>query len=151
MALRCFVWVFSQYLGLIKARRKSNRRRGDAEVRGGKGSFSLAGILPSSDLRVSAPPVRCFFFGCPMRFEPTRNAAEPIFYWSFKKFFSVEASQSISLRPCYPSSFRCGRFQIEMKPWQVRIFRPVKPLGWVSPISDQLKTCVSNLIELPTL
>ena len=76
-ALRRFVWVFSPSLGLIKAGRKSNRRRGNAEVRGGKCSFSSASIFPSSDLRASASPVRCFLFWLSNEIEPTRNAAAP--------------------------------------------------------------------------
>jgi hypothetical protein len=36
-----------------KAERKSNRRRGDAEVRGGKDQLSRLKIFSSSDLRVS--------------------------------------------------------------------------------------------------
>jgi hypothetical protein len=60
MALRRFAWFFSELFGLIKSGSQSNRRRGDAEVRGGKESFFLASFFPSSDLRVSAPPVRCF-------------------------------------------------------------------------------------------
>ncbi len=57
LALRRFVWIFSQCLGLLKA---GKIECGDAEVRGGKCSFFPASIFHSSDLRASAPPVRCF-------------------------------------------------------------------------------------------
>ncbi len=76
MAPQRLMWVYYQSFGLIKAGRKSNKRRGDAEVRGGKCSFSPAGIFPSSDLRVSASPVRYFLLWLPDEIEPTRNAAE---------------------------------------------------------------------------
>ncbi len=72
-ALRRFISVFSYSERHIKAEKKSNRRRGDAEVRGGKGSFFPTNIFPSSDLRVSASPrllFDYFFFGYPRRWNP---------------------------------------------------------------------------------
>jgi hypothetical protein len=75
-ALRRFISVFSYSKRHIKAEKKSNRRRGDAEVRGGKGSFFPTNIFPSSDLRVSASPVRLFLLWLSKEMEPRGNAAE---------------------------------------------------------------------------
>jgi hypothetical protein len=62
LALRRFAWVFSQSLGLIKARKieqETRRRRGKRRKR-----LILSGkylpLLRSPRLRVSASPVRCF-------------------------------------------------------------------------------------------
>jgi hypothetical protein len=76
-ALRRFISVFSYSERHIKAEKKSNRRRGDAEVRGGRGSFIPTNFFPSSDLRDSVSPVRLFLLWLSNEMEPTGNAAEP--------------------------------------------------------------------------
>ena len=58
-ALRRLAWVLSLPLGLIKAGRKSNRRRGDAEARGGI-AFSPQASFPHL---ISASPRFLFDFG----------------------------------------------------------------------------------------
>ena len=62
--------LFSSY-GPIKAK---ENRTGDAEMSGGKTDFSPASIFSSSDLRV------CCLSLLSNEIEPTRNAAEPLFF-----------------------------------------------------------------------
>ena len=58
------LWLCGVTCGSFLSSRGSSKqeenRTGGAEMRGGKGSFTPASIFPSSDLWVSASPVRCF-------------------------------------------------------------------------------------------